>query len=93
MSKKKTAITQAIERCDYWIKFNESELEKCKTGGYAHSVSVKILCYQTMKRELEQLLPTEREQIINAHSEGMAYEACEEDSLPAQQYYEKTYGE
>ena len=40
-----------------------------------------------------ELKQAEREQIIDAHAAGMDYESCNDGSMPANQYYTKTYGE
>jgi hypothetical protein len=68
----KTAIQQAIERCDYWLKINLDllVLKSNSSNKRQELISAKILCYRKMKDELTALLPTEREVIEEAYDDG-----------------------
>lgn len=46
---------------------------------------------ETAILHLSTMVKTEREQIEHAHNAGMAYEACEENSLPFTDYFKQTY--
>ncbi len=68
----KTAIQQAIERCDYWLKINLDllGLKSNSSNKRQELISAKILCYRKMKDELTAILPTEREVIEDAWNTG-----------------------
>lgn len=101
----KTALNQLIENINLMIEM--AEIDKIKATE-VNSFTLKarsegqIQAFNMMLKEIEQLLPTEREQIINARQDGhdSTYIGCDSDGGDKyyidesnEQYFNQTYNE